>query len=100
MPDVRGSLIEDVAYLTRSEHRVTTLVDLTVRPRSRSELWEAAGVSESTIRRTRREFEDRHWIRRDGYPYEATELGAFIATAMADLIERFDTERQLRDVWT
>lgn len=94
-----GSLIEDVAYLARSDHRVTTLIDLTVRPRSRSELWEAAGVSSSTIRRTLREFEDRGWIRRDEYRYEATPLGAFIASAMADLIDRFETERQLRDVW-
>lgn len=94
-----GSLVDDIAYLTRSEHRVTTLVDLTVRPRSRSELWEATGVSSSTIRRTLREFEERHWIRRDGYQYETTQLGAFIASAMADLIERFETERSLREVW-
>jgi hypothetical protein len=52
MADASGSLIDDIAYLVRSEHRVTTLIDLTVRPRSRSELWEAAGVSSSTIRRT------------------------------------------------
>jgi predicted transcriptional regulator len=99
MAEASGSLVEDIAYLTRSEHRVTTLIDLTVRPRSRSELWEAAGVSSSTIRRTLREFEDRGWIRRDEYRYETTKRGAFIASAMADLIERFDTERQLRDVW-
>lgn len=100
MPDSSSSLIEDIAYLTRSEHRVTTLVDLTVRPRSRSELWESAGVSSSTIRRTLREFEDRHWIQRDDYRYETTDLGAFIASAMAELIEQFETERELRDVWT
>jgi predicted transcriptional regulator len=99
MTDATGSIVEDIAYLTRSDHRVTTLVDLTVRPRSRSELWEAAGVSSSTIRRTLREFEDRKWIRRDGYQYEATQLGAFIASAMAELIEQVETERQLRDVW-
>jgi len=62
MADASGSLIDDIAYLVRSEHRVTTLIDLTVRPRSRSELWEAAGVSSSTIRRTLREFEERGWI--------------------------------------
>lgn len=99
MSDTSGTLIEDIAYLARSGHRVTTLVDVTVRPRSRSELWEETGVSSSTIRRTLREFEDRHWIRRDGYQYEATPLGAYIASAMAELIERFETERALRDVW-
>lgn len=98
-PSNKGSPLEDVAYLARSEHRAPTLVALTVRPRSRSELWEMTGVSSSTIRRTLREFEDRNWIRRDEYQYETTQLGAFIASAMAELIERAETERKLRDVW-
>ena len=93
------SPVDDIGYLTRSEHRVHALVALTVRPRSRSELWEMTGVSSSTIRRTLSEFEERNWIRRDGYRYETTQLGAFIASAMADLIEQFETERTLRDVW-
>lgn len=95
----KGSQIDDIGYLARSEHRAPTLVALTVRPRSRSELWEMAGVSSSTIRRTLREFEDRNWIRRDGYRYEATPLGAYIADAIAELIERVEIERNLRDVW-
>lgn len=94
-----ASPIDDIAYLTRSEHRAPTLVALTVRPRSRSELWEMAGVSSSTIRRTLREFEERNWIRREGYQYEVTQLGQFIATTMADTIDRFETERKLRTVW-
>lgn len=91
--------IDDIAYLIRSEHRAPTLIALTVRPRSRSELWEMTGVSESTIRRTLSEFEEREWVYRDGYQYEATQLGAFVASAMADLIDRVETERKLRDVW-
>ena len=94
-----GSPIDDIAYLVRSEHRAPTLVALTVRPRSRSELWEMTGVSSSTIRRTLSEFEDRQWIRRDDYQYEATQLGAYVASAMAELIERVETERKVRDVW-
>ena len=57
------------------------------------------GVSSSTIRRTLSEFEGRKWICKDGYQYEATPLGAFVATAVAELIERVETERKLRDVW-
>lgn len=93
------SPIDDIAYLARAEHRVPTLVALTVRPRSRSELWEMTGVSSSTIRRTLGEFEDRHWIRKNGYRYEATQLGAYVASAMAELIEQVEIERKLRDVW-
>ena len=94
-----GSPIDDIAYLARSEHRAPTLVALTVRPRSRSELWEMTGVSSSTIRRTLNEFEDRNWIRREGYKYEVTPLGAYIASAVAELVERVETERKVRDVW-
>lgn len=95
----RGTPIDDIAYLARSEHRGPTLIALTVRPRSRSELWEMTGVSESTIRRTLSEFEDRDWVMRDGYQYDVTQLGAFVASAMAELIDRLETERKLRDVW-
>ncbi|WP_255193824.1 helix-turn-helix transcriptional regulator [Natronobeatus ordinarius] len=91
--------IADVAYLARSDHRVPTLVAMTDRPRSRSELCELTGVSSSTIRRTLREFEARNWIRKDGYRYEATRLGEVIALGMEELIERVETERKLRDVW-
>ena len=94
-----GSSIDDIAYLVRSEHRVPTLVALTDRPRSRSELWEMTGVSSSTMRRTLGEFEKRHWIRKSGYRYEATQVGGFVASAMTELIERIETQQKLRDVW-
>lgn len=97
--NISESSLDDIAYLTRAKHRVPTLIALTVRPRSRAELWEMTGVSSSTIRRMLSEFEDRHWIYRNGYQYEATQLGAYVASAMADLIERVETERKLRDVW-
>ena len=93
------SAIGDVAYLTRSEHRVQTLVSLTERPRSRSELCEQTGVSSSTIRRTLGEFEDRRWVRKDGYKYVATRLGETIASGIETLLARVETERALRDVW-
>lgn len=93
------SPIGDLAYLTRSEHRIPALVALTERPRSRSELCELTGVSSSTIRRTLQEFEDRLWIRKDGYQYVATRLGEAITSGTEDLLERVETERTLRDVW-
>lgn len=93
------SSIEDVEFLVRSEHRVTALSALASDPRTRTELREITGVSQSTIGRTLRDFEERHWIVRDGSAYEATELGAYVASAMDDLLERVETERELRDVW-
>ncbi len=93
------SPIGDIAYLSRSQHRIPALVALAERPRSRSELCEVTGVSSSTIRRTLNEFEDRLWIRKDGYQYVATRLGEAIAAEMDALIDWFETERKLRDVW-
>jgi len=51
--------IEDIAYLTRSVHRVEVLEALTEGPKYRSDLPALTGVSRSTIRRTIREFESR-----------------------------------------
>jgi predicted transcriptional regulator len=94
-----GSPVVDIAYLARAEHRVPALAALTERPRSRSDLCEVTGVSSSTMRRTLVEFDDRLWIRKDGYQYVATRLGEAIASGMEDLIERVETERGLRAVW-
>lgn len=99
MQDTNTSIIEDLAYLSRSEHRVESLVSLSVEPRTKQELSEITGVSSSTIRRTLREFEERQWIRRVGPEYDTTQLGSFVASSIADLIDRLETERSLRDVW-
>lgn len=93
------SPIDDIAYLTRSEHRTRTLIWLTERPRSRSELCEMGGVSSSTMRRTLDEFENRTWVRKEGYQYVATCPGEVIASAMEDLLDQIEVERTLRDVW-
>ncbi|WP_207591723.1 transcriptional regulator FilR1 domain-containing protein [Halomontanus rarus] len=93
------SPIDDIEFLARSDHRVTALVALAERPRSRADLQELTEASTSTIGRTLREFEHRRWIRRDGHQFEATQLGAFVASGMQDLIELIETEQTLRDVW-
>lgn len=91
--------LDDVEFLARSDHRVTVLDALAERPTSRADLRAKTGASSSTIGRTLRAFEERNWIRRDGSRYEATQLGAFVATGMRELIDRFETERKLRDAW-
>jgi predicted transcriptional regulator len=94
-----SNAVDDVAYLTRSEHRVLVLEALAEQPRSRAEIRELSGVSSSTVSRTLREFEARRWIVRNGPRYEATQLGAFVAAGMRSLLDRLETERRLRDVW-
>ena len=100
LADRTHEALEDVEFLSRSEHRITTLDVVARRPMTRSGLQDATGASPSTVSRTLREFEARHWVRREGNQYEATELGAFVASGMRDLLDRLETERKLRDVWT
>ncbi|QFU82697.1 helix-turn-helix transcriptional regulator [Natronorubrum aibiense] len=91
--------LDDIEYLARSEHRVTTLEAVAAAPQSRAALQELTGASRSTIGRTLREFEARYWVRRDRSRYEATPLGAFVVSGLQDLLERIETERTLREGW-
>ncbi|WP_312910765.1 helix-turn-helix transcriptional regulator [Natronosalvus caseinilyticus] len=93
------SSLDDVEYLARSSHRVAVLTAISERPRTRAELCEVTGASASTISRTLRALEERRWIARTGHHYEATPLGAYVSEGVADLLERLETERKLRDVW-
>lgn len=98
LPSTKSSSLDDIEFLARSDHRVTVLAAVARRPQSRSDLRELTGASASTIGRMLREFEKRRWIRRNGQQFEATQLGAFVATGMEELIDRLETEQQLRDV--
>ncbi|MCU4924614.1 MarR family transcriptional regulator [Halobacteria archaeon AArc-dxtr1] len=93
------SPLGDIDYLARSDHRVVGLGALADQPRTRAELRSLTGASASTIGRTLREFERRRWIRRRGDRYEATPLGAFVAAGMQELLDRFETEQRLREIW-
>jgi predicted transcriptional regulator len=92
------SSLEDVEFLARSEHRVTVLDTLADGRHTRSDLRAITGASSSTISRLLREFENRHWIRREGHWFEATPLGAFVAEGLMTLLKRMETERTLREV--
>lgn len=99
IPKATGSPLEDVEYLARSDHRVAALEALAERPQSRADLRALTGASASTIGRTLRAFDERNWVSRDGPQYEATPLGAFVASGMRALLDRIETEQRLRSVW-
>ena len=99
IPRTTSTSLDEVAFLARSDHRVTALAALARRPQSRADLVAMTGVSQSTIGRTLRAFEDRNWIHRDGQYYETTRLGTFVAEGIRELIDRFEIEHSLRDIW-
>lgn len=91
--------VKDVEFLARSEHRVNALGALAAGPQRRGDLRAAIGASNATVGRLLGEFDRRTWVKRDGEQYELTPLGAFIADGFFDLVERFETERSIRDIW-
>jgi predicted transcriptional regulator len=91
--------VEDIEFLARSDHRVNALSALAAGPQSRDDLRAVIGASNATVGRLLTEFDRRTWIRRDGLRYELTPLGEFIAAGFFDLVERFETERSIRDIW-
>ena len=99
LPNTTNSPLEEIEFLARSEHRVTALTALAERPQRRADLRAMTGASASTVARTLRAFDERNWISRDGDRYEATQLGAYVAAGMRELIDRLETEQQLRAVW-
>jgi predicted transcriptional regulator len=93
------SPLDEIEFLTRSEHRHAVLDALAERPRTRADLRALTGASSSTLGRVLGDFESRCWVERVGPRYEATSLGAFVAEGLVALLERMETERTLREVW-
>ncbi|WP_152042463.1 helix-turn-helix transcriptional regulator [Salinigranum salinum] len=91
--------VEEIEFLARSDHRVNALGALAAGPQSRDDLRTVTGASNATVGRLLNEFDSRTWIKRVGRRYELTLLGELIAEGFFDLVERFETERRIRDVW-
>ena len=54
--------LDDVDFLTRSEHRVTVLETLADEPHEYTELKDLTGVSRVTLGRLLAQFEEKGWI--------------------------------------
>ena len=93
-----NTVLDDIEFLARSDHRVGVLDALADRPRDRDELRAATGASSPTMGRILTDFEDRRWITRNGRVYELTRLGEFVTERFTDLRSAMETERKLRDV--
>ncbi|MFB6120743.1 MAG: helix-turn-helix transcriptional regulator [Halobacteriaceae archaeon] len=90
--------LEDVAFLTRSAHRVTVLRELADGPRTRTDLVDATGASRVTVGRILGDFTDRNWAVRDGDTYRVTPLGRLLAEDLSRLLDSAAVGRRFRDV--
>ncbi|MFC4407901.1 helix-turn-helix transcriptional regulator [Haloarchaeobius iranensis] len=93
------STLDDIRFLADSANRVDALVALREGPCDRDELQATTGASAATVGRILGDFEERGWVSRDGYEYELTKPGAFVAKHFTNFFDRMNTERRLRNVW-
>lgn len=91
--------LDDVAYLARSNHRVTVLTELAAGPTTRRELRDATGISQPTLGRVLDGFAARDWVREDaGRTYALTPLGRLLAEEFGDLLDTVETTQALREL--
>ncbi|MFP8956419.1 helix-turn-helix transcriptional regulator [Natrialbaceae archaeon A-CW3] len=91
--------LDDIEFLVSSTHRVGVLDALTSEPCDRHDLRTVTGASSPTLGRILTDFQNRHWIERDGKMYQLTELGEFVATRFAAFSDAMASQRRLREVW-
>ncbi|ELY49922.1 helix-turn-helix transcriptional regulator [Natronorubrum bangense] len=90
--------IDDIEYLVSSEHRVGVLDALADGPSDRDELRTTTGASSPTMGRILTDFQNRHWIERDGTLYQLTGLGEFVANQFGEFRNAMAYQRQLHEV--
>ncbi|WP_255192464.1 helix-turn-helix transcriptional regulator [Natronobeatus ordinarius] len=94
-----GTTLDDIEFLVSSDHRVGVLDALASGPCDRDDLRTATGASSPTMGRILTDFQDRHWIERDGRTYQLTDLGTFVADRFEEFRGAMASQRQLREVW-
>ena len=94
-----ASPLADIEFLARSKRRVDALRRFREGSADRDDLRTATDASKATIARLVNEFEDRNWVVRDGHEYELTDPGEFVAEEFLRLVDRMETELELRDAW-
>lgn len=91
--------LDDIEFLASSDHRVGVLDALASGPCDRDDLRTATGASSPTLGRILADFQDRHWIERDGKTYQLTDLGEFVADQFEGFRDAMAYQRRLREVW-
>jgi len=99
LQEVPDGVLEDIAYLARSKHRVRILDLLTGASYTRGEVGGTTGIARTTIDRIVNEFEDRGWAERttEGR-YRATPTGERVATEFSPFVESMEAIRKLGDL--
>lgn len=89
--------LEDIAYLTRSRHRLRLLVALADGQHTRRELDEVTDASRATLGRILTELEERGWAVHTTDGYEATTTGSLVAAELVPVVSSMRTIHRLDD---
>lgn len=90
--------LDDIAFLSRSPHRVAVLDVLADGPRTRGEIREVTEISQPTLTRIIGGFEDRSWVHRRGQEFSLTPFGSLLAEEFGALHETVQTMHQLETI--
>lgn len=90
--------LDDIAFLSRSNHRVDVLLALDVEGRTRRDLREVTGSSQPTIGRILDGFLERGWIEQTDRVYQLTPLGRVIAREFNELMASVRSVQTLHDL--
>jgi predicted transcriptional regulator len=93
-----SAILDDIEFLVSSAHRVGVLDTLYEHPCDRTALRATTGASSPTMSRILADFEDRHWIEREGRTYQLTGLGEFVVDQFQEFVDAMTVEQRLRDV--
>lgn len=93
-----GSPLADVAFLARSENRVSVLRALARSEHDRSSLQEQTGVGRVTLGRVLSDFQERGWIRRTNGTYRTTPIGDMITATFDELLDTMEAAEKLAEV--
>ena len=91
--------VDDIEFLISSAHRVAVLDALNDGACDRDDLRASTGASSPTMGRVLTDFQDRHWIEREGSTYRLTSLGRYVAVELMAFRDAMSHQRQLRDIW-
>lgn len=97
--DFPDDVMEDVAYLSRSESRGRILDALASEPRSSGELADATGIARTTVSRIVNEFEERGWAeRRNDGNYATTPTGERVVDEFKPFLRSMEAIGNLGDL--
>jgi predicted transcriptional regulator len=88
----------DAAFVLGSDHRVALLQTLREGARTRAALLEETAMSNPTLSRCLRSFEERGWVEVGGARVSLTPLGEYVTASLGSFLASLDRARELRPV--